>query len=363
MRQIGVFPHEITARQFSAVLASQQIEHSIDASFDPNEEKASYAIWVHDEDRLAEAAAILGRFHANPNSVEFVIAQPEPLSVNKAALEQEEERRRHRTPKLTIFWIFLCVLLFFMNAMQEAALKKAGFSQEQFLFTPIRFQLMYDIPPALETLEPSIQEGIANPDAIEAALENTPYWRGVFPWTIVKIMGGQEDLQGDTAFYKLKQGQIWRLFTPSLLHGGLLHIAFNMLWLWVLGKEIDPRIGLFRSILLTLSIGIVSNTVQYLMSGPFFLGYSGIVMGLAGFIWSRQRQAPWEGYPLKRSVLLFLALYVLAMVFLQIGSVFILITTQKVFFPNIANAAHLCGGLWGIWMGRLSFFGARGIRS
>lgn len=362
MRQIGVFPHETTARQFSAVLTSQQIAHSIDASFDPNEEKASYAIWVHDEDRLAEAAAIFGRFQANPHSAEFVIAQPEPPNVNTAILE-EERRRNPALPKLTIFWIGLCSLLFFMNWMQEAAFIKTGFSQEQFLFTPIRLQLMYDIPPALEQLEPSMQSGTANPDAIEAVLENTPYWKGVFSWAIVKIMGGYENLQGETAFYKIRQGQIWRLFTPSLLHGGLLHIAFNMLWLWVLGKEIDPRIGLFRSILLTLSTGIVSNTIQYLMSGPFFLGYSGIVMGLAGFIWSRQRLAPWEGYPLKRSVLLFLALYILAMVVLQIGSVLILLMTQKVFFPNIANAAHLSGALWGLWMGRLSFFGARGIRS
>src|SRR5262249_48735414 len=121
-------------------------------------------------------------------------------------------------------------------------------------------------------------------------------------------------------------------------------------------------IGIFRSLLLTFTAGIVSNTMQYLMGGPFFLGYSGIITGLAGFIWSRQKIAPWEGYPIRKSMLLFLAVFVLAMVGLQLGSVVFMLLTDRLILLNIANSAHVTGAIWGLVMGRLSFFEARGSK-
>ena len=106
-------------------------------------------------------------------------------------------------------------------------------------------------------------------------------------------------------FEKIRQGEVWRLFTPCLLHFDFLHILFNMAWLWILGKQIEERIHWKKLGLLILIVGIVSNTAQYLVSGPSFLGFSGIVVGMAGFIWMRQRNAPWEGYPLSRIVFCF----------------------------------------------------------
>jgi GlpG protein len=277
---------------------------------------------------------------------------------------------------LTLFWIFLCVLAFFLNWTQENSLLKAGFPENGFLMTPIRFKMLYDIPPSLEALEPAIQqrtslgaegkkteaEGLSDEMML---IEGTSYWRGIYFWIVSKIsggLGGLGSLGGDVIFFKIRQGELWRLFSPCLLHGGLLHIAFNMLWLWTLGKEIDPRIGIARSLALTLSTGIVSNTVQYLMSGPFFLGYSGIIMGLAGFIWSRQKIAPWEGYPLKRSMLVFLGIYLIGLLALQIGSFVVFLFTNHLFLTNIANSAHISGAMWGYCLGRLSFFDARGLR-
>ena len=95
------------------------------------------------------------------------------------------------------------------------------------------------------------------------------------------------------------------------------------------------------------------------MSGPFFLGYSGIVMGLAGFIWQRERIAPWEGYPLQRSVVIFLAVFVLAMFALQFGSFLFFLFTDSTFAPNIANTAHIAGALLGVGLARLPYFAAR----
>ncbi|CCB89927.1 rhomboid protease glpG [Simkania negevensis Z] len=160
-------------------------------------------------------------------------------------------------------------------------------------------------------------------------------------------------------FIKLRQGEVWRLITPCLLHGGFLHILFNMLWLWLLGRQIEERIKLWQYLLITLIIGIVSNAAQYLMSGPLFIGYSGIITGLAGFIWMRQRQAPWEGYPLNRGTLIFLMVFIFGMLALQVIS-FILMRTGAVEFPmNIANTAHITGAIVGALLGRIPFF-ARG---
>ena len=78
---------------------------------------------------------------------------------------------------------------------------------------------------------------------------------------------------------------------------------FNMAWLWYLGRQIEQRAGSVRMLLMILVVGIIANVAQYLMSGPYFLGFSGVVVGMVGFIWVRQRVAPWEGYPLPRGVL------------------------------------------------------------
>ena len=374
MRQIGVLEQESLARRFSAYLSAQKIDNSIDASFDPKEEKASYAIWVHNEDQLAPAAAYFAHFQTNPMDADFNAPIIEAVPPSFDAPVQEEEEPRVYRPRLTMFWILLCTLAFFLNAMQEVPMIKAGFAENGFLMTPIRFRLLYDIPPVLDRLEPVIEKRVMEPpkNAQEIAeqtqedvfsIEGTPYWRGIYHWVVSKAMGDSDEMGVETLFYKIRQGQIWRLFSPCLLHGGLLHIAFNMLWLWALGKEIDPRIGISRSLVLTLSAGVVSNTVQYLMSGPFFLGYSGVITALAGFIWSRQKIAPWEGYPLRRSMLLFLGIYVLGMLALQIGSFVVMLATQQMYFANIANAAHISGAIWGLCMGRLSYFSARATRA
>ncbi|MBI3236163.1 MAG: rhomboid family intramembrane serine protease, partial [Chlamydiales bacterium] len=118
----------------------------------------------------------------------------------------------------------------------------------------------------------------------------------------------------------------------------------------------EGRISRFKLLLFILIVGIVSNTAQYLASGPYFLGYSGIVVGMAGFIWMRQRQAPWEGYPLPKATSLFFFFFVLAMVALDLIALGLRSFFSFELTANIANTAHIVGGLCGIFLGKLSFF-------
>ncbi len=82
-------------------------------------------------------------------------------------------------------------------------------------------------------------------------------------------------------------------------------------------------------------------------------------MALAGFIWMREKIAPWEGYPLNRATILFLLIFIGAMFALQLSSFFIQVFTTLEFAPNIANTAHIAGALIGALLGRFSYFAQR----
>jgi GlpG protein len=67
-----------------------------------------------------------------------------------------------------------------------------------------------------------------------------------------------------------------------------MHLLMNGFWWWVLGREVEIRDGHTALILLTLILSIGSAFAQYLASGPYFAGLSGVVYGLMGWVWSRQ---------------------------------------------------------------------------
>ena len=232
-------------------------------------------------------------------------------------------------------------MVFFLNTLQELPLREEGLSEQNFLMTPLQTLLMYDLPPAFEQLERIVEkyeltdQKITDiPPEVKKEIETvnrSPYWKGIYNWIVAKIKGEDGSLGEGPLFIQIRKGELWRLASPCVLHQGLLHILFNMLWLWYLGRPIEERIGPSRYLLLTLATGIGANTIQYLMSGPFFVGYSGVVMGLAGFIWMRERIAPWEGYPLNRATLLFLVFFILAIFGLQFAAFLMQIFSSRTF--------------------------------
>ena len=81
----------------------------------------------------------------------------------------------------------------------------------------------------------------------------------------------------------------FQLFTHIFLHGGLMHLFFNMLWLFFMGPIIEQYIGEKKFIILYLVSGIGAGILQnlsYMYDSPEFatyipsLGASGAVAGI-----------------------------------------------------------------------------------
>lgn len=98
-------------------------------------------------------------------------------------------------------------------------------------------------------------------------------------------------------FIEIKQGQLWRLITPIFLHFGILHLAMNGVMMWFFGRLLEPLHGATVYISIIIVMAIISNTAQYLVTGPLFGGLSGVIYGLLGFVWGLGKFSPY--YPLR----------------------------------------------------------------
>jgi membrane associated rhomboid family serine protease len=100
--------------------------------------------------------------------------------------------------------------------------------------------------------------------------------------TAVKV--GQEN--PGAAPIKINEAAWWvTLFTSMFMHGGILHIAGNMLFLWVFGNNIEDRLGRLKFVLFYLLAGLVAVFTQALIdtgSTAPTIGASGAIAGVLG---------------------------------------------------------------------------------
>jgi membrane associated rhomboid family serine protease len=75
------------------------------------------------------------------------------------------------------------------------------------------------------------------------------------------------------------------VFTSMFLHGGFLHVAGNMLYLWIFGDNVEDRMGHGRFLVFYLLCGIAAALVQTIVNPDSvvpMVGASGAIAGVMG---------------------------------------------------------------------------------
>lgn len=101
-----------------------------------------------------------------------------------------------------------------------------------------------------------------------------------YPTTFSNI--GWLELYGARINEFIQAGQLWRLFTPILLHGSITHIFFNMYALLAFGTSLERYFGRGRFLTLYLLGAFAGNVTSFLFTDGYSIGASTAVFGLIG---------------------------------------------------------------------------------
>jgi len=143
--------------------------------------------------------------------------------------------------------------------------------------------------------------------------------------------------------------QIWDhhylgLFTSFFVHLDIMHLVFNMMWLWKLGSTLEVTIPPWQYVLFILAATIVASCSELILSGQTGAGASGTVYALMGLLWGGGGfHASWRQMANRDNMRLFLVWGVLC-IFLTVSHIM-----------NIGNGAHFGGLLFGLAVGYLFY--------
>jgi GlpG protein len=304
MRQLATLASEDQARTFADYLLTLRIETRLDP------EPGGWAVWVCDEDRVAQARAELEQFTRNPSDPRYTCAGREAEAVRRR--EEQAERA---------------------YARRQVAMRDRFRDEASVWRRPVTTALMAAcvVVTLLTGFGKDRESAVFQALAISSFRSEggTVYW----PWLA-----------------QVRHGEVWRLVTPIFLHFDLLHLLFNVLMLNALGGAVEARRGPVRYLLLVLVVAVCSNLAEYYAgphwvpgvgvqwgSGPLFGGMSGVNYGLFGYVWMKARWEPASGLSLSPStVFIMIAWYVLCFTPL---------------FGSVANMCHTVGLLLGALIG------------
>ena len=144
------------------------------------------------------------------------------------------------------------------------------------------------------------------------------------------------------------------LGTSMFLHGGFMHLAGNMLYLWIYGDNVEHRLGPGRFLIAYLGTGALatlSHAATDLGSVLPMVGASGAISGVLGFyfIWfPRNRVRVWVMFfPFFMNMVYFPARFVLG-VYLILDNLLPFLATRAVEGGGVAYGAHLGGFVAGL---------------
>jgi membrane associated rhomboid family serine protease len=134
----------------------------------------------------------------------------------------------------------------------------------------------------------------------------------------------------------IRRGELWRLLTSIFPHADILHLAFNVYWLWVFGTLVEQVYGHLKTALLIVLFAVGSGSLEFAFARGG-VGLSGVGYGLFGLLWILSRfDEKFSDAVDQRTIQLFVVWFI-----------FCVITTVANLFP-VANIAHAGGAILGI---------------
>ncbi len=107
------------------------------------------------------------------------------------------------------------------------------------------------------------------------------YRFGTIPWEITHF----KELASLPLRFQSDIPNVLTLFTSMFLHGGLLHLIGNMLYLWIFGDNVEGIMGHGRFLLFYLCCGLIASMSHVLLapdSNIPMVGASGAISGVLG---------------------------------------------------------------------------------
>jgi membrane associated rhomboid family serine protease len=103
----------------------------------------------------------------------------------------------------------------------------------------------------------------------------------LYAFTILPLPAALLQGYGSLVPYKVYLGgQLWRLVSYMFLHGGVWHLAFNMLALWMFGVELEYRWGTRRFVTFYFLAGIGAGLLSFPLWYRDIIGASGAVLAI-----------------------------------------------------------------------------------
>jgi GlpG protein len=330
MRHLGDLDNLQQAKTLASYLLVKGIESHVDDSGSSGAE-----IWVKDEDRIDEAISAYEEFQQNPTDSKYAGAIAVAKDIRREQERKSKEIKKRivtagkfmqpKKPRLTIALIVVCVVVGLMTNLGEVKRDHPIYKALQ--FTSIDNE-------TFQELAPSLSEPI------------------------------RDDIRLRTA--SLMRGQVWRLFTPVLIHYSIMHIAFNMWMFFQFGGLLERRYNWKRLGLLVLLCAAIPNFVQCVVpeglggsaaampEGSNHIitavgGMSGVVYGLFGYVWMKSVFDRGFGFRIPDSSIIIMMVWLFGCIFAET-----LAQNGIRFFPtNVANWAHGVGLLVGLVAGYL----------
>lgn len=80
----------------------------------------------------------------------------------------------------------------------------------------------------------------------------------------------------------IQAGEVWRLLTCTFIHIGIIHLAFNLYALYVLGPLTEESLGHLRFFIIYILSGLGGSIASFIFSPVLSAGASGAIFGLMG---------------------------------------------------------------------------------